>query len=137
MTPSQIYISKRFWLIGFYIYSKLYNFENQFERKNVIVDKYFIACFNKTKDVWKNTNGDFDPTVYPLSNAWGFGSEKKQIIEKTKIDSIMQFVGFQLIDLKGNIVIKKDPRVALDFNAFAQGYSVDVVSDFLNSKKIL
>lgn len=49
----------------------------------------------------------------------------------------MQFVGFQLIELKGNIVIKKDPRVALDFNAFAQVYSVDVVSDFLNSKKIL
>lgn len=33
--------------------------------------------------------------------------------------------------------MKKDPRVALDFNAFAQGYSVDVVSDFLNSKKNL
>ena len=37
--------------------------------KNVIVDKYFIACFNKAKEVWKNTNGAFDPTVYPLSNA--------------------------------------------------------------------
>jgi thiamine biosynthesis lipoprotein len=104
--------------------------------KNVIVDKYFIACFNKAKEVWKNTNGAFDPTVYPLSNAYGFGPGKKQKIEKAKIDSILQFVGFQLIKLKGNKVIKKDPRVALDFNAFAQGYSVDVVSDFLNSKKI-
>ncbi|MCI4443816.1 MAG: FAD:protein FMN transferase [Lentimicrobium sp.] len=104
--------------------------------KNVVVDKYFIACFNKAKEVWKNTNGAFDPTVYPLSNAWGFGPGKKQKIEKTKIDSILKFVGFQLIELKGNKVIKKDPRVALDFNAFAQGYSVDVVSDFLTSKKI-
>lgn len=104
--------------------------------ENVIVDKYFIACFSKAKEVWKNTNGAFDPTVYPLSNAWGFGPGKKQIIEKTKIDSIMKFVGFQLIELKGNKIVKKDPRVALDFNAFAQGYSVDVVSDFLNSKKI-
>jgi thiamine biosynthesis lipoprotein len=104
--------------------------------KNVIVDKYFIACFNKAKEVWKNTNGAFDPTVYPLSNAWGFGPGKKQKIEKAKIDSILKFVGFQLIELKGNKIVKKDPRVALDFNAFAQGYSVDVVSDFLNSKKI-
>lgn len=106
-------------------------------QENVIVDKYFIACFNKAKEVWKNTNGAFDPTVYTLVNAWGFGPEKKQKIEKTKIDSILQFVGFQLIELKGNRVIKKDPRVALDFNAFAQGYSVDVVSEFLNSKGII
>ncbi len=104
--------------------------------KNVIVDKYFIACFNKAKEVWKNTEGAFDPTIYPLSNAYGFGPGKKQKIEKAKIDSMLQFVGFQLIKLKDNKVVKKDPRVALDFNAFAQGYSVDVVSDYLNSKGI-
>ncbi|POY40601.1 thiamine biosynthesis protein ApbE [Flavobacterium alvei] len=104
--------------------------------KNVIVDKYFTACFKKAKEVWKNTNGAFDPTVYPLVNAYGFGPGKKQKIEKSKIDSILKFVGFQLIELKGNKIVKKDPRVALDFNAFAQGYSVDVVSDFLNSKGI-
>ena len=86
--------------------------------------------------MWKNTDGAFDPTVYPLVNAWGFGPGKKQKIEKTKIDSILKFVGFNLITLKGKTVIKKDPRVALDFNAFAQGYSVDVVSEFLNSKGI-
>ena len=104
--------------------------------KEVIIDRYFIACFNKAKEVWKNTNGAFDPTVYPLVNAWGFGPGKKQKIEKTKIDSILKIVGFQLIKIKGNKVIKKDPRVSLDFNAFAQGYSVDIVSEFLNSKGI-
>lgn len=105
-------------------------------QKNVIVDNYFIACFNKAKEVWKNTNGAFDPTVYSLVNAWGFGPGKKQKLEKNKIDSLLKFVGFNLIKLKGNKVIKKDPRVALDFNAFAQGYSVDVVSEFLISKGI-
>ena len=101
--------------------------------KNVVVDKYFIACFNKAKEVWKNTDGAFDPTVYPIVNAWGFGPGKKQKIEKSKIDSMLKFVGFNLINLKGNTVVKKDPRVALDFNAFAQGYSVDVVSEYLKS----
>lgn len=104
--------------------------------KNVKVDKYFIACFKKAKEVWRNTNGAFDPTVYPLVNAWGFGPGKKQKIEKAKIDSILEFVGFDLIDLKRNKIIKIDLRVCLDFNAFAQGYSVDVVSEFLNSKGI-
>ncbi|WP_162126179.1 FAD:protein FMN transferase [Flavobacterium phycosphaerae] len=105
-------------------------------KPNVKVDKYFITCFKKAKEVWKNTHGAFDPTVYPLVNAWGFGPGKKQKIEQSKIDSMLQFVGFDLIALKGKRIIKKDPRVALDFNAFAQGYSVDVVSDFLKSKGI-
>ena len=104
--------------------------------KNVKVDTYFKTCFIKAKEVWKNTDGAFDPTVYPIVNAWGFGPGKKQSIEKQKIDSMLQFVGFDLIELKGNKIIKKDPRVALDFNAFAQGYSVDVVSAFLKSKEI-
>jgi thiamine biosynthesis lipoprotein len=103
---------------------------------NVVVDKYFIACFKKAKEVWKNTNGAFDPTVLPLVNAWGFGPGKKQKIAPEKIDSILRFTGFNLIELKGNRVVKKDPRVALDFNAFAQGYSVDVISDFLKSKGV-
>lgn len=100
------------------------------------VDQYFIACFTKAKEVWKNTNGAFDPTVYPLVSAWGFGTKKKLKIEKAKIDSILQFVGFDKVVLKRNRILKKDPRIKLDFNAFAQGYSVDVVADFLKSKGI-
>ena len=104
--------------------------------KKVVLDKTFIICFNKAKEVCKNTEGAFDPTVYPLVNAWGFGPGKKQTIEKGLIDSILTFVGFDKIWIKKNKIKKKDSRVALDFNAFAQGYSVDVVSDFLNKQKI-
>lgn len=104
--------------------------------ENVKVDKYFVTCFNQAKEIWKSTKGTFDPTVYPLVNAWGFGPGKKQKIEQKIIDSLLQFVGFELIELKGDYVIKKDPRVSLDFNAFAQGYSVDVVSDFFKSKGV-
>ncbi len=102
----------------------------------VSVDKYFRVCFNKAKEIWENTDGAFDPTVYPLVNAWGFGPGKKIEIEQNKIDSILEFVGFKKIKLVGNKIVKKDSRVSLDFNAFAQGYSVDVVSEFLNTQKI-
>jgi len=104
--------------------------------ENVKIDHYFKTCFIKAKEVWKITDGAFDPTVYPLVNAWGFGPGKKMKLEQRQIDSIIQFVDFNLIELKKNKVVKKDLRVALDFNSFAQGYSVDIVSDFLNKKGI-
>jgi thiamine biosynthesis lipoprotein len=99
-------------------------------------DPYFNACFKKAKEIWSLTNGAFDPTVYPLDNAWGFGPEKKSNIEQSKIDSLLAFVGFEKIELKLGRIVKTDRRVSLDFNAFAQGYSVDLVSEFLQSKGI-
>jgi thiamine biosynthesis lipoprotein len=99
-------------------------------------DDYFNACFLQAKEIWKLTDGAFDPTVYPLVNAWGFGPEKKDKLEQAKIDSLLTFVGFEKIMLTRGKVSKSDPRVSLDFNAFAQGYSVDLVSDLLLSKGI-
>lgn len=104
--------------------------------KDVLLDNYFLSCFKKGKEIWKSTNGCFDPTVYPLVNAWGFGPKEKIVVTKEKIDSILEFVGFELIDVKEGKIIKTDPRVSLDFNAFAQGYSVDIICQFLNSKNI-
>jgi thiamine biosynthesis lipoprotein len=99
-------------------------------------DDYFDTCFFKAKEIWKLTEGAFDPTVYPLVNVWGFGPEKKEKLEQTKIDSLLSFVGFEKITLSRGKITKSDARVSLDFNAFAQGYSVDLVSDFLLSKGI-
>ena len=104
--------------------------------QKVRLDSYFTTCFLKAKEIYKSTSGAFDPTVAPLVNTWGFGPQKKQEISSHLIDSLLQFVGFDLIELKENKIIKKDPRIALDFNAFAQGYSVDVVAAFLRKKGI-
>lgn len=104
--------------------------------KDVKLDAYFLTCFNQAKTLWMMTNGTFDPTVYPLVNAWGFGPEKKDILEQQKIDSLLEFVGFEKITIEKGRILKADPRVQLDFNAFAQGYSVDVISNFLLQKGI-
>ena len=104
--------------------------------QKVRLDSYFTTCFVKAKEIYKSTSGAFDPTVAPLVNAWGFGPQKKQEISSHLIDSLLQFVGFDLIELNENQIIKKYTRIALDFNAFAQGYSVDVVADFLRKKGV-
>ena len=105
-------------------------------QSGVKLDAYFVTCFEQAKEIWKITQGAFDPTVYPLVNAWGFGPEHKSEIEQQKLDSLLTFVGFDKIEIVKGQVVKKDPRVQLDFNAFAQGYSVDVIADFLIKKGV-
>lgn len=115
----------------------------------VFVDstKYFSVLFDFSRDLWRTTNGAFDPTVYPLVEAWGFGLKHKEIMNQDKVDSLLQCVGFEdtSIDMieefdgyfyKHTQIYKGNPKVRLDFNAIAQGYSVDIVGDFLREKGI-
>lgn len=104
--------------------------------ENVVVDDYFRTVFNKSLEVSEKTNGNFDITVGPLINAWGFGPTKKNTLSKSQVDSILQLVNYKNVTLKNNQVIKANPEIKIDFNAIAQGYSVDVLAAFLETKGI-
>ena len=100
-----------------------------------VVDDHFVEVFKASKNIYNTTNGVFDPTIGKLVNAWNFGSEEnKTNLDSLRIDSLMQFVGFDKIELKDNTLIKTAPKPYLDFNAIAKGYAVDVVAAFLDAK---
>jgi thiamine biosynthesis lipoprotein len=49
---------------------------------------------------------------------------------------LLNYVGYKKVKIENNKVIKQHPALQLDFNAIAQGYSVDVLADFLEKKGI-
>ncbi|SEA55244.1 thiamine biosynthesis lipoprotein [Flavobacterium gillisiae] len=104
--------------------------------ENVIVDDYFKTVFNKSVEVSEKTEGNFDITVGPLVNAWGFGPTSKNTLSKSQVDSLLQLVNYKKVILKDNQIVKVNPEIKIDFNAIAQGYSVDVIADFLERKGI-
>jgi FAD:protein FMN transferase len=103
---------------------------------NVEADDWFIDVFNKSAEVNAISGGALDITVGPLVKAWGFGTTPIAKHDKAYIDSLLQFVGMEKVKLEGRKIIKKYPGVKLDVNAVAQGYSVDVISKFFDSKGI-
>jgi len=102
----------------------------------VKADDKFIKVFREAEEVNKKTGGVFDITVAPIVNAWGFGFTPGTDVDSNLIDSLLDYVGMEKIRLVDRRVVKDDPHVMLDVNAIAQGYSVDVVAEFLDSKKI-
>lgn len=102
----------------------------------VEVDEYFSDVFKKSIEVSEKTKGLFDVTVAPIINAYGFGFTKKERITNVLIDSLLRFVGYKKVRLVDNKLVKDIPQVMLDFNAIAQGYTVDVLASFLESKGI-
>ena len=99
----------------------------------VKVDRHFIEVFKKSKDIWKLSNGYFDPTAGSIVNLYGMGPNNKiQSINEYKIDSVMQYVGLNKVYLnQQNFIVKTDENVYIDFNAIAKGYSVDLIKDLL------
>ena len=82
------------------------------------------------------SDGLFDPTVGPLVQAWGFHFKEGMEMTPEIVDSLRQFVDYRKIKIEDGKVIKENPNMTLDFNAVAQGYTTDVIGDFLLSKNV-
>ncbi|NJN77167.1 MAG: hypothetical protein HC803_01610 [Saprospiraceae bacterium] len=109
-----------------------------------IKNPHFVANLLQSQKIYAQTDGNFDPTVMPLVNYWGFGyTEKRTINEanKLKIDTLLQSIGFnkltiEVTDENTYVISKANPNMQLDFSAIAKGYAVDAVGNFLASKEI-
>jgi thiamine biosynthesis lipoprotein len=96
----------------------------------------FVEIFKQAMMISEETDGAFDITVMPLVKTWGFHFEDRQKLAKTQVDSVLEFIGYDMIDYRNDSIIKKDPRTTLDYNSIAQGYSVDILAAYLDSKGI-
>lgn len=81
------------------------------------------------------SNGVYDVTVKPLTEAWGFANKERDGVEPN-VDSLLQFVGFDKIAVRDGVLLRSDERVQLDFNSVAKGYTVDIMAERLESMGI-
>lgn len=99
------------------------------------VDQIFMNVLSKAQEIAKESNGDFDISIGPLTNLLGFGLSKKHQVDSSMVDSVRQLVDYRLIKIKGNQVYS--PKgVEFDFNAIAQGYTVDLIAEYIESEDI-
>ena len=104
---------------------------------NIKIDDYFQEVMKKSAQIFKETDGYFDPTVGNLVNAWGFGPEKPlNQLDSAKVNELMTYVGFDKVTVENDEIIKQYAETYLDFNSIAKGYGLDVIARFLESKQI-
>ncbi len=103
----------------------------------IVIDKIFRDVFTKSKRIFNETDGAFDPTVGILVNAWGFGPKDPiNNLDSTKINELMKYVGFEKVTLNNNRIKKQHSEIFLDFNAIGKGYLIDVVGNYFEENKI-
>ena len=105
------------------------------------------SIWAQTLDLHAASQGAFDPTVQPLVELWGFGLSKRSEVTDEDVQAIMPHVGlsFERIDLnevteakkyRFTTVRKRDPQTRIDFNGIAQGMTVDLLAELLQSRGV-
>lgn len=113
---------------------KPYSLINQFNNsdKGIAVDSHLMNVLVASFATYNATHGLFDITVEPLVQAWGFGAIKiTKIPDSITIQQILPCVGTNKLSLNKTFLHKQKPCVKIDMNGIAQGYSVDVLANFL------
>lgn len=142
---------------------------SKFNKKKdcILIDDHFLDLFFLSDEIYDATGGAFDPTIKPIVNIWGFGSNPLSVdsllaslpdsVNKDSLiflhrDSLafgmLDYIGWDLLMVDGdlfynsidelgnsefndNFICKDDSIIQLSFDAIAQGYSVDVIAEFL------
>lgn len=136
-----------------YLPGSLINRVNAHDRTDTVfafhdTTQYFSVMFEHSRLIWETTDHAFDPTVYPLVELWGFGLTNRAQVDSAEVERRLAWVGMQpanidLIEVMRDSYIyeqtqirKGNGNVKLDFNAIAQGFTVDLMGDLLKSKNI-
>ena len=48
--------------------------------EDAVIDEHFKRVFKASKDIYRLTEGTFDPTIGNVVNAWNFGAEKNKFL---------------------------------------------------------
>lgn len=103
--------------------------------KTVKTDKFIRDVLKRSFEINTDTKGLFDITVAPLVQAWGFGpKETNQEPDSATIKNVLKCVGMQNLSLQGDVLTKSKPCIHIDLNGIAQGYSVDLIAEYLEQK---
>ena len=101
------------------------------------IDPLFYQVLSAVQPIYEQSQGAFDPTIWPLYELWGFGTAKKRINEPTKkeIQSIQKQVGFHKVTFTKTQLMKKN-NIQIDLSAIAKGFGVDQIATQLEQMKI-
>ena len=118
---------------------KSYSLINQFNNseKGITMDEHLFKVVQRSLKIWKESNGIFDISILPIVEAWGFGVKRhsNQPSDQT-IEQALSCSGSDKLHVIGRQLIKDIPCLKIDVNGIAQGYSVDVIADYIESRGV-
>ncbi len=112
--------------------------------ENVVPDDVFMNIYGHAYNIYEATGGVVDVASAPLFDIWGFGFKNGSMPSDSVVDSVRAVSGMNrlrdtlALDAEGflngrDVLIEDGALPKLNYNAIAQGYSCDLVAEYLYS----
>jgi len=96
-------------------------------RVPVTVEPETILVTSRALEIAELSSGAFDPTVGPLVELWGWGTEKLRVPSAEEINAVLPLVNYKAvkIDKDSSTIFLAEPGMKLDLGGIAKGFIVD------------
>lgn len=97
---------------------------------------FFYPVFAKSKEVYRNTAGAFDPTILPLVNAREDNPNQAADLNQAQVDKLHEYISLDYVVANEQRIKRLKEGAQLDFGGILKGYAVDQVVELLRAKGI-
>lgn len=106
-------------------------------QKGIRMDRYFKEVMLRAFQINRDSRGRMDVSIQPLMELWGFfGPRPGHAPDRSAVERTLRHVGMDLLEIRGDSLVKAHPDVRIDLNGIAQGYTVDVLAELLEEAGI-
>lgn len=95
----------------------------------IVPNPMFQDMFERAKEYWEETGGAVDASAAPLFDAWGFGFSTDSLPSDETVLELAARCGMDKVPQD----LSSGEGARLNYNAVAQGYSCDIVAEYLYS----
>lgn len=81
-----------------------------------------LAVLKRAQEIWEDTGGLFDYTVYPLVELWGFSTGAYHVPSETELEEALALVDASKVRCDGDVVTVGEGQ-RIDFGGIAKGYA--------------
>ncbi len=94
--------------------------------------------FDMVKETYELSNGQYDITITPLIDLWGFVEtrEREKVPLKQELEEAIKRVDFDNIDIKNNQIRLLTPKNKIDTGSFLKGYAISRAKGILEENGI-
>lgn len=97
---------------------------------------FLYPVFAKSKEVYRNTSGAFDPTILPLVNAREANPNEAADLDQTQVDKLHEYISLDYVVANEQRIKRLKEGVQLDFGGIIKGYAVDQIAELLRIRGI-
>jgi thiamine biosynthesis lipoprotein len=106
---------------------------NNTDADEIVVTNEMFNMLKMCDEIWRMTNGAFDPAIGNLIEVIGFEKGSPKLPTSKQIENALGKIGWKNILLKKENIISKPKQMRLSFNAIVPGYAADKIANLLSN----